>query len=135
MLQMVLLEGLVVLGQIAVVQEVVCHVVAGVTKDTASIDGHSHVPVPVKDGEREMIKWVCQYEEQSGWHHQTVLVHGKIVMHTVQGEMQSNANAIIRQVAVVRWSVISPFFEQENMDIMSNVLIQVEQEPVKQVFN
>lgn len=42
-----------------VVEEVVCHVVASISKDASCVRGKSSVPIPRDDGVCELPEWGC----------------------------------------------------------------------------
>lgn len=60
-LQVVLLQRAVPRGQVAVVQEVVCQVVADVSEDASAVERGSCVPVVEENG-------MCQFPEGRGEH-------------------------------------------------------------------
>lgn len=83
-------------------KEVVCHVVAHVAEDTSTVHCSSSIPIVVEDGMSEFPEWRCEDEEERRRHDEAVLVHGEVVMNAVKGEVQSNPNAIVREIAVSR---------------------------------
>lgn len=74
--EVVLLELLVVGGQVLVVEEVVGHVVKGVAKDTTAEGGRGGVPVVEQDGVGKLPEGSGQDDKEGGWHDEAVPVHG-----------------------------------------------------------
>ena len=72
---MVLLELLVPGRKLLVVQEVVSHVVEGVSEYTASVSGCCSIPVVEEDSVRKLPERCSKRSEQGGRHDQPVLVH------------------------------------------------------------
>lgn len=70
-----------------VVEEVVGHVVASVSKDATAIRSCGSIPIPEDDAMCEFPEGRCKYDKQCGWHDQSVLVHGKVVVNAVEQEM------------------------------------------------
>jgi hypothetical protein len=78
----------------------VCHVVTGVAKDTAGVGGQGGIPVPEDDCMGELPEWCCQCDEERGWHYESVLIHGEVVVDAVEEEVEGDADAIVWKVAV-----------------------------------
>lgn len=77
------------------VKEVVRQVVADVSENTATEDCCCNVPVPVEQKVGEFPEWGCQDSEQCRWHDESKLVHGQIVVDTVENEMEAECDTII----------------------------------------
>lgn len=75
------------------------HVVARIAKDATTVGSHSSMPVPEDDGMGERPEWGCERDKQSGRHHETVLVHGEVVVDTVEEKVQGDSNTVVWQVA------------------------------------
>lgn len=103
--QMILLELLVPQWQVLMVQEVVCHVVAGVAKNATAVNCCRNVPIPEEDCVGERPERSGKNGEKRRRHNETVFVHGQIVMDTVQREMQCDTNAVVRKVTTSPRSV------------------------------
>lgn len=110
MLQMVRLQVMEVLGQSCVVQDVVCHIVHDVAQSSTGKRRASDVVR--KNGENQSVEGVSQHDKQGWRHHQSVFVHGQVVVHAVQKKVDGEEDPVVRQVAV-----------------------QVEQEPVHAILN
>lgn len=130
-LEVVLLQLPVVERQILVVQEVVRHVVARVAEDTTTKDGSGHTPVPVEHRVREIPERSSEYKEEGWWHDQAVLVHGQVVVNAVEQEVGCYANSVVWQVARDKVSVKRRTARGQG----SNLLVQVKQESMEDVFN
>lgn len=82
-----------------VVQEVMGHVVACVSKDATTVRGHSSVPVPEDYTVGKLPERRCKSNEKCRRHYEAVLVHWKVVMDTVEEEMEGDSDAVVRKVA------------------------------------
>lgn len=69
------------------VQKVVREVIADVSEDTSTEDGRCGIPIPEEDRVGKLPEGRSEDDEESGRHHQSQLIHGKIVMNTVEQEM------------------------------------------------
>jgi hypothetical protein len=99
MLKMVFLQLLIEGGQFAMVKEVVGKVVADVAKNSPTKHGGSDVPVIREECVCKLPEWECENDEQSGWHHESIFVHRKIVMNSMEKEMSSESNTVIWKVS------------------------------------
>lgn len=131
--KVVLLERLVVGGQVLVVKEVVGHVVEGVAKDTAAEGSRGGVPVVKQDGVGELPEGSGQDHEEGGWHDEAVLVHGQIVVDAVEEEVGSDADAVVREVA--RKKRVSTRVQLLRWIVWEYSLIKVEQEAMENVLD
>lgn len=86
-------------NSLAMVEEVVCQIVAHVTEDTAAVYLHSREPVVEEDSMGQLPKWSCKEDKQCGWHDQSVLVHWKVVVDTMEQEVEGQTNAVVRKPA------------------------------------
>jgi hypothetical protein len=77
-----------------------CHVVACVAKDATTVGSQSSIPVPEDDGVRELPERCCQNSEKCRRHDESVLVHGEVVMDTVEQKVEGNGGAVIGKVAM-----------------------------------
>lgn len=75
MLEVILLEFSPVCGQSLVVEEVMGHVVADVTENTAAEDSSGNGPVPVEDGVGQLPERRGKCEEECGWHNKSQPIH------------------------------------------------------------
>lgn len=98
-LEVILLQLLVPQRKVLVVEEIVCQVVADVAENAAAIDGCSHIPVPEEQRMCDPPEGRGQNDEERRWHDQAVLVHGEVVVDTVQQEVRGDAPSVIRQVS------------------------------------
>lgn len=98
-LEMVLLERAVPRREVAVVQEVMRQVVADVAEDAAAEDAGCDVPVVEKDGVGELPEGCGKDEEESRRHNEPVAVHGKVVMDTVEEEVERKADTVVGEVS------------------------------------
>lgn len=85
-----------------VVEEVVRHVVACVSKDAATVRSQGRMPIPKDDGMSELPERCCQNDEKRGRHNESVLVHRQVVMDAVEEEVKGYANTVVGQVAALR---------------------------------
>ena len=97
MLEMELLEALVPHGQVVVVQEVMSQVIADIAKNGAAVDRGCNAPIPVKDKMRELPERRRKNGKESRRHHESVLVHGEVVMNSVEREVEGDADAVVRE--------------------------------------
>jgi hypothetical protein len=77
------------------VEEIVRHVVAGIAKDATTVRSRSRVPVPEDDSMRKLPKGCSEQDKQRRRHDKSVLIHGKVVVDTVEEEMQRDANTVV----------------------------------------
>ena len=98
-LEVVLLQLPPVSRQSAVVQEVVCHIVAHIPKYTTAVCDQRSIPVVEKDEVGEPPERCCKGHEECRRHDETILVHWKVMVDTVEDEVQCNAHTIIGEVA------------------------------------
>lgn len=99
MSKVVLLELLVPEGQVLVVKEVVGKVVADVSEDTSTVGCHSSIPVVEKDGMSNLPERSSQSGKESRRHNQTVSIHRKIMVNTMENEMQTDTYSVVGEVA------------------------------------
>ena len=83
----------------AMVQEIVCHVIAYISEYPTRIGCDSSVPVVEKDEMREFVKRRCKNDEQRGRHYETVPIHREIMMDTMEEEMQRQPDSVIRKIS------------------------------------
>lgn len=76
-----------------------CHVVAGVAKDTTTVGSQSGIPVPEDDRVCELPERCRQDSEECRWHDEPVSVHGKVVVNAVEQEVEGDRDAVIGEVA------------------------------------
>lgn len=84
MCQMILLQVADVRGELSVMQPVMRAVVADVSEDAAREDRDGGIPVVPEDSMGQLVEGGGQDQEQTGWHHQTVPVHRKVMVNAVQ---------------------------------------------------
>jgi hypothetical protein len=82
-----------------VVKEVVCHVIQGVTKHTASVRSCCRIPVVEEDSVRKLPEGRRERGKQRRWHDESVFVHRKVVVDAVEEEMKGNADAVVGEVS------------------------------------
>jgi hypothetical protein len=87
--KVVLLEILVPQRQVLVVKEVVRKIVADISKDTSTVGCYCSIPVVAEDGMSHPPERSSQKSEENGRHNKTVLIHGKIMVDTVEEKMTS----------------------------------------------
>lgn len=98
-LEVVLLQLPPISRQSAVVQEVVCHIVAHIPKYTAAVCDQCSVPVVEEDEVGEPPERCCKGHKERRWHDETIFVHWKVMMNTVEDEVQRDAHTIVGEVA------------------------------------
>lgn len=76
-------------------------VVANVAENATAEHLHCCEPVVEEDSMSQLPERECKDDKQCGWHNQSVLVHRKVVVDTVEQEMKGQANAIVRKPAEV----------------------------------
>ena len=76
-----------------------CHVVAGVSKDTTAVSSQSSVPVPKDDCVCKFPERRREDDEERRWHDEPVPVHGKVVVGAVKEEVQGDSEAVVGKVA------------------------------------
>jgi hypothetical protein len=96
-LEVILLELLVPEGKILVVQEVVGQVVADVSEHATTEHCRGDVPIVGKEEVGELPERRGQRDKESRRHDETVLVHGQIVVHSVEQKVQCEAGSVVRQ--------------------------------------
>lgn len=84
-----------------VVEKVVGHVIAGVSKNATAIRSQSCRPVPKNDGVCKLPERCGESDEQGRRHDKPVFVHGEVVVNAVKEEMQGEANAVIWQISIL----------------------------------
>lgn len=82
-----------------VVEEVVRHVVARVSKDATAVGSQSTMPVPEDDKVSKLPEWRCKNDKERGWHDEAILVHGEVVVDTVKKEVEGNTDTVVWEVA------------------------------------
>jgi hypothetical protein len=70
-----------------VVEEVVGHIVASVTKDATAIRSECRVPVPEDESVCEFPERCGERDEECRRHDKPVLIHREIMMNAVEEEM------------------------------------------------
>ena len=74
-----------------------CHVIANISEDTTAVCQHSGMPVEKDYRVRELPEWECEDDKQGRRHHKSIFIHGEVVMDSVQKEVQSDTNSIVRK--------------------------------------
>jgi hypothetical protein len=68
-------------------QKVMSEIVTHISKDAAAEDGCCGVPVVEEDCVGELPEGRCECNEEGGWHDQSIFVHGKVMMDTMEEKM------------------------------------------------
>ena len=84
---------------LAMMQEVMCHIVADVSEDSTAVHHDSRVPVVEENGMRELVEGTRQHDEQGRRHHEAVPVHRQVVVDTVEKEVERNSNPVIGKIS------------------------------------
>ena len=84
-------------NSLAMVEEVMGQVIADVPKHATAEHLHSREPVVRKDCVGKFPEWSGQYEEKGGWHDESIAVHRKIVVDTVEEEVESQSDTVVRE--------------------------------------
>lgn len=100
MSKMVLLEFLVPQRKVLVVKEVMCEIVADVSKDAATVSCTSSIPVVEEYSMCKLPERSSQSSEERRRHDKTILVHRKIMMDAVKDEMKCDSNTVVGQIVV-----------------------------------
>lgn len=106
MRQVVALELFVPQRQVLVVEEVMSHVVKDVAEDASREDGSGHEPIPVEDSVCELPERRGQDDKQSRRHDEAIFVHRQVVVNAMKEEMSSDANTVVRDIAVATISTM-----------------------------
>lgn len=77
------------------VQKIVSEVVANIAKDAATVDVGTNVPIPVKEGMRQIPKRQSKSRKKSWRHYEAEFVHWKVVVNSVKKEVGSYCHAIV----------------------------------------
>ena len=77
-----------------------CHIVQGVSEDTTGVSCRGGIPVPKDDCMCKLPERCCQCDEEGGRHYESVLVHGEVVVNTVEEEVECDADTVVWEVAV-----------------------------------
>lgn len=99
-LEVIFLKSAVPCGEIAVVQEVVRHIVANVSENATTVDRGRGIPIIEEYGMGELPERCSEHNEERRRHDQSVFVHRKVVVDTVEKEMQCDSYPIVRKVAI-----------------------------------
>jgi len=128
MSKMVLLELLVPQRKVLVVKEVMCEIVADVSKDTATVGCTSSIPVVEEYSMCKLPERSSQSSEERRRHDKTILVHREIMMDAVKDEMKCDSNTVVGQIAI-KVSV-----KLRSSDL-GNILVKMEQKAMQDIFN
>jgi len=99
-LQVVLLQFLVEGWKLLVVEEIMRHVVADVAENTTTVHSRGSVPIIEEDGVGEVPEWRSENHEQRRRHDQAQSVHGKVMVDTVEQEVQRDSHTIVRKMVI-----------------------------------
>lgn len=113
-----------------VVEEIVRHVIANVSEDTTTVRQHSGVPVIEDHRVRKFPERRGEKNEQSWWHHKSVLVHRQVMVDSVKEKVQSDTDSVVRKK-----SDKSMLEKSRHVKGKVSIRINVKQEPVHHVFN
>ena len=98
-LEVVLLQLAPICGQVAVVQEVVSHVIEHVSEDATAIPDKRGVPVVEENEMGELPERCRENREKRRGHDEAVFVHWKVVVNAMKEEVQCNTHAVVGEVA------------------------------------
>lgn len=70
--------------------------IADVAKDPSTKYSCCYVPIIEEYCIYELIERCCKSNEQNGRHGETILIHWKVVVDTMEEEMGCDTNAVIR---------------------------------------
>jgi hypothetical protein len=96
-LEVVLLQLLPVSWQRFVVEEIMCQIIADIPEYPATEDSGCDGPIPKEYGMRQFPEWHCEDKKEGWWHDQSELIHGKVVVDTMQEKMQCKRNTVFRE--------------------------------------
>lgn len=82
------------------VQEIVGQVVANVSEDSAAKHRHGCEPVVEEDCMGQLPEGNSQDHEQCRGHNKAVPVHREVVVNTVEEEVKSQADTVVREPVV-----------------------------------
>lgn len=81
------------------VQEIVCQVVAYVSKYPSAIHCRRCIPVVRKYRMGKVPEWRGEHNKEGRGHHEPVAVHWEIVMDAVNGEVERYAVSVVWEIA------------------------------------
>ena len=87
-------------GLLAMVQEVMCEIIADVAEDSSAEHRRRRVPIVEEDGMSKLPEWGRKDNKQCWRHNKSVSVHRKIMMDTVKEEVSCNADPVVWEVVV-----------------------------------
>lgn len=96
-LKVVLLQLLPVSWQRFVVEEIMCQIIADIPEYAATEDSGCDGPIPKEYGMRQFPEWRCEEKKEGWWHDQSELIHGKVVVDTMQEKMQCKRHTVVRE--------------------------------------
>lgn len=79
------------------VKEIVRHVIANISEDTATVYKRGSKPVVEEDRMRQFPERHSKNDEQCRGHHKSILVHRQVVVDSMQKEMQSDTDTVVRK--------------------------------------
>ncbi|OIC47616.1 hypothetical protein A7L03_19200 [Acinetobacter baumannii] len=91
---------LVVFRKLLVVEKVMRHIVACVSKDAATVRSQSRMPIPKDDSMSKLPERCCQNDEKRRRHNKPVFVHGQVVVDAVEEEVEGNTDTIVGQMVI-----------------------------------
>jgi hypothetical protein len=110
-------------------EEIMGHVVADVPEYSSTIHRCSRIPIIKEDSMCQLPEWGCKDEEQRRGHHESILVHRKVVMDAMKEKVCCKADAVIWEVSV------SGLVDFSGSSGALSLLVKVEQAPMEYIFN
>lgn len=94
------------------VKEVVCKIVADISKNTSTVGSSSSIPVVEEDAVGNLPERSGQCSEECRRHDKTVLVHGEVMVDTVENKVKRNSDTVIGQIIVkVEQNAVQDIFD------------------------
>ena len=111
-------------------EEIVRHVIANIPEDTTAVCQHSGMPVEEDYSVRKFPERECEDDKQGWWHHKSIFIHGKVVMDSVQKEVQGDTNSVVRKESAKMLDI-----KQSMERTLASIRVNVEQESMHYIFD
>lgn len=79
-------------------KEIMGQVIADIPEYATTEDGSSSVPIVTEKIVGQPVEGSCQHDKQGRWHDEPKLVHGEIMVYTMEDEVKGDTNTIIRKI-------------------------------------
>ena len=106
------------------------HIVTDITKDTTTENRQSSIPVVEEHGVGQLPERGGEDNKQSRWHDQPILVHRQIMMDSMEQEVESETDSVIRKISKLKLALVN-----SEANVHGAIPVNVEQEPMHEIFN